>query len=281
MPRLIINADDFGITPDVTDSILACHDAGAVTSTTFMANGSDAERAADAARSRASLSTGLHFNLTEGEPQTDPSRVPTLLTSSGSFVGRGELVRRWMQGHLAPEEVWLELQSQLARMRRLGLEPSHLDSHQHVHALIPTVAYAVRRVASSLGRPARTPWTWRGARPRSVKRRLTQTALSFANRMWSASIPIPSTNDGFCSVFDLDCPPSSIELGSYEQLLAPYVDLRGTVELMVHPGGAKGGPGTSLSFSAVSAAEHTVLRTGELRSLATSMGFELTNYWTL
>jgi predicted glycoside hydrolase/deacetylase ChbG (UPF0249 family) len=63
---LIVNADDWGLRPDITDAILHVFGAGRVTSTSAMVHMTDSARAAGLARERG-LSTGLHLNLTFGD----------------------------------------------------------------------------------------------------------------------------------------------------------------------------------------------------------------------
>ena len=80
------------------------------------------------------LGVGLHFNLTEGRPLTD---VPSLVDAQGNFLLRGSLLRRSALGRIDPAEVAGELEAQLDRFSELGLNPTHLDSHEHVHMAPP------------------------------------------------------------------------------------------------------------------------------------------------
>ena len=68
MRRLIINADDFGLTPGVNRGIIQAHHRGIVTSATLMANGSAFETAAEAARTESNLGVGCHVVLLDGKP---------------------------------------------------------------------------------------------------------------------------------------------------------------------------------------------------------------------
>jgi chitin disaccharide deacetylase len=103
--RLIVNADDFGLSPAINQGILEAHTSGVVTSTSLMVDGRGAERAAAVARSHPELSVGLHF-VEDGTADLD-DRVQL----AGTF------------------------ERQLERFRELiGADPSHIDSHHHVHA---------------------------------------------------------------------------------------------------------------------------------------------------
>ena len=114
MRRLIVNADDFGLTEGVTQGILAAHVGGIVTSTSLMVDAPGAEHAAALAREHPRLSVGLHF-VDDGPDLDQP-------------------------GHAERE-----FARQLERFRALtGSEPTHVDSHHHVHiARMPTFAALV------------------------------------------------------------------------------------------------------------------------------------------
>ena len=126
--RLIVNADDFGLTRGVSRGILECYQNGIVTSTTLMVN-----RGADPAQLEAlrssGLGVGLHVNLTLGTPISDPRRVASLLD------GEGQLVRdaRVQAERAKPDEARIEMGNQIEEFQRLmGRFPTHLDSHHHV-----------------------------------------------------------------------------------------------------------------------------------------------------
>ena len=80
MKRLIVNADDFGMTEGVNRAILEAHLRGLVTSTTLLANGAAFASAAEIAGDTPALGVGVHLNLTEGRPSSDAARIPSLLT---------------------------------------------------------------------------------------------------------------------------------------------------------------------------------------------------------
>ena len=228
---LIVNADDFGITEGATDAIIACHRAGAVTSTTFMSTMPAAAYAAAEAHSNPGLCVGLHFNLTLGEPLT---RARGLLQPDGQLPDRGQLARAVLTGRIRASDIGAELQAQYLAMRALGLQPTHLDSHQHVH-VIPGVFGEVARFAATNGLPLRMPWRWAGRTSgKTLKRRLKEgvlaTTLSMLDRRRPNTVP---TNNGFCSVFDLPIAADHLTVESYRVLLAPYRS--GVIELMVHP----------------------------------------------
>jgi len=150
MRRLIVNADDFGLTPAVTEGILHCHRMGIVTSTTLLVNTPGSEHAARLMAGAPELGVGLHLNLTTGAPLLPPSQVPSLLGRRGRF-DKDPLRLRF---RVRPAEVLAEWRAQLARFRALtGGDPTHLDSHHHVH-LLPHLTGIAIELARSEGIPA-------------------------------------------------------------------------------------------------------------------------------
>ena len=152
---LIVNADDFGITEGATDAIVECHRAGSVTSTTLMTNMPAAQYAAQRAQENPALGVGLHFNLTLGRPLA-ALHVNSLTDGQGALLSRRDLALRAITGRLRAAEIRNELDAQHAAMRALGLTPTHLDSHQHVHA-IPGIFQVVANFAAERGLPMRMP----------------------------------------------------------------------------------------------------------------------------
>lgn len=128
--KLIINADDFGLSPSVNRAILDCFRMGNVTSATLMANMPGTEDAAALAKENPGLSVGLHFSLTEGRPL---SSCPTLVARDGSFHDRTGLFLRSFFRRIDPDDVRREFTAQMEKVRALGIVITHVDSHQHVH----------------------------------------------------------------------------------------------------------------------------------------------------
>jgi predicted glycoside hydrolase/deacetylase ChbG (UPF0249 family) len=131
---LIVNADDFGQSPGANAGVIEAHERGIVTSASMMVCWPAAREAAEYVRSQQMLSVGLHLDLgqwtfAEGEWTADYERVP--LSN--------------------PDEVEREVRRQLGLFRELvGRDPTHLDSHQHVHRDEPAES-VMARLASELG----------------------------------------------------------------------------------------------------------------------------------
>ncbi len=145
--RLIINADDFGLAPGVNAGVLEAIAAGVVTSISVMVN---TPAFADGMRALAKLSrppsVGLHLNLTAGTPLSAAADVPSLVDPRGRFHSLGALGARALAGRVRAADVERETRAQLAALRSAWPLVSHVDSHQHAHAL-PGILGAVRRAA--------------------------------------------------------------------------------------------------------------------------------------
>lgn len=167
---LILNADDFGFTPDVNAGIIETHRNGILTAATLMANGGAFEDAVRLAGDNPRLDIGCHLVLVQGESVRWPGRpLPATLAA---------LVRALAAGHIP---VYEELRAQIERILQSGLRPTHLDTHKHTHVL-PPVLDAVARLGSEFGiRWVRRPFDFAGARGGAgvpLKKRLTARALS-------------------------------------------------------------------------------------------------------
>ena len=93
--RLIINADDFGLSHGITDGILLTHRKGLLTSTSLMVNQPATEYAVRRAPEVSNLGVGIHLNLTEGSPILSHPR--TLADRQGRFFEKTEARRRLME----------------------------------------------------------------------------------------------------------------------------------------------------------------------------------------
>lgn len=151
MKLLIVNADDFGVSPARDRGILRAIDDGVVTSVSALANGLDVEPAAREILKRGGAGVGLHFNLSDGPPCGGPYR--TLTGEGGAFLGKRLARERAAladRSGFDPEEIAAEFSAQAARLRSLGIEPDHFDGHQHLH-VYPGVVEAVVRAARAAG----------------------------------------------------------------------------------------------------------------------------------
>src|SRR5262245_7813713 len=133
-PRLIVNADDLGLSPGVDRAIFAGHDQGIVTSASLMANGASFEHAVAGVLARPRLGCGVPLVLHDERPVLDPARIPTLVGADGRLKPLRDALRGLLFGTSAPKEIEAEYAAQIRRAQDAGIKPSHLDSHCHLHA---------------------------------------------------------------------------------------------------------------------------------------------------
>lgn len=163
VPRLIVNADDFGLTHGVNRAIIAGNSNGVVTSTTLMANAKATAEAMDLAKAQPSLKIGCHVVLIDGNPLS--ANLPSLTNGSSRF--RSSLKRFAFDAvgkKIAADEIEREAETQLRKIQAGGLTISHVDSHKHTH-MFPQILRPVLRAAKTCGiRAVRNPFeplrTW-------------------------------------------------------------------------------------------------------------------------
>jgi predicted glycoside hydrolase/deacetylase ChbG (UPF0249 family) len=229
--RLVINADDFGLSEGVNRGILEAHHAGSVTSTSLLVNlpaFADAVRGAGRAPR---LGVGLHFNLTAGSPVAPAAAVPSLCDpATGRFHPLRRLIARALTGRIAATDVLVECAAQVDRFRASGLPLTHLDSHRHVH-LLPGVWEAVMEVSRRRQiAVVRVPFDrlWRVAR----------TPTAFAEQMLlRMSYRLAGGNGGPRPVDHFQGSALFAQRDFRDRLLGLLDHLDpGVTELMVHPG---------------------------------------------
>ena len=161
MRRLIINADDFGLTHGVNRAIVEAHQHGVVTSATLMANGAAFEDAVNIAQSVPRLSIGCHVVLVDGSPVLESAQVSSLLTrpNLAKFgTGIAKFSFRALSGRIESSQVEAEVTAQIRKVQLAGITVSHLDSHKHTH-MFPSVFRPLLRAAAACGvRAVRNPF---------------------------------------------------------------------------------------------------------------------------
>jgi hopanoid biosynthesis associated protein HpnK len=148
--RLIINADDFGLTSGVNRAIVEAHQQGVVTSATLMANSRAFDEAAAMAKRNPTLAVGCHVVLVDGFPVSAPSNIPSLLgQDSARFRAKlGQFVRAGRK--VTSADIEAEATAQIRKIQAAGVTVSHLDSHKHTH-MFPAVTGSTLRAAKACG----------------------------------------------------------------------------------------------------------------------------------
>jgi predicted glycoside hydrolase/deacetylase ChbG (UPF0249 family) len=159
--RLIINADDFGLTEGVNQAIAECHSAGTVTSSTLMANSRAFGNAVATAKSAKSLGIGCHVMLVDGEPIVPSAQAASLLANGSNRFREGfaEFAFAAMQNKLSPDHIFREAAAQMEHIQTNGrIKLTHFDTHKHTH-IFPQVLRPLLRAAKECGvRALRNPF---------------------------------------------------------------------------------------------------------------------------
>jgi chitin disaccharide deacetylase len=226
--QIILNADDFGASPDTVSATVACFERGALTSATIMPNMPATAEALEYARVRPDYSFGVHLTLTGNgseRPLTPAASVARLVDSSGRLLPARDVRLRALLGRLSLDEIEREIAAQIAFVAEHGVSVSHVDSHRHLHKLGP-FREALRSVLPQFGiervRAVQDVWL----------RRPIGSATLWLGRSWRRAVAASfSTTDHFYM------PSSANDLDWEEGLLATVRRLPGrTLEIGVHPG---------------------------------------------
>ncbi len=236
--RLIVHADDFGLSPSVNHGIVEAHCRGIVTSTSIMACGAAFEHAVALARSTPTLDVGVHLTLTEEPPVSSPERIPSLVAPDGRFHEHtSSFVRQWITGRVSLDEVELELDAQIRRVVDQGVAVSHLDGHQHVH-MVPGIRRVVGCLAArydihAVRYPREAPRPYMVAEVKSAPRLIRLLALNAF--CMAAGAQREMRPDHFFGFFFGGRLTKANLLKVFEGL-----PRRGVCELMCHPGQPEG-----------------------------------------
>lgn len=147
MLKIIFNADDFGISPGVNQSIWRAYHEGILNSTSLMINQEFVPEALEMAKRMPDLTVGLHINLTNERPAADPKDIPHLVGPDGKF--KNGFVKLFLLSLVHPKTLYretkTEIKAQIEKYLATGLALDHLNSHRHVH-LIPAIFRAVKEL---------------------------------------------------------------------------------------------------------------------------------------
>lgn len=242
MRRLIVNADDFGLTSGVNRGIIEAHTRGIVTSSTLMASGAKFQEAVDMASRVPQLSVGCHVLLVDASPVLDVQQVSSLAFVSNSSRNSGTAKFRdslvsfaclALARRLDEDEIEAEITAQIRKLQAAGLQVSHLDSHKHTH-MFPVVFRPMLRAAKKCGiRAVRNPFEpLFFAGTRNWKRRIQLGILrsfqeSFREALGGAGMMTPNGCVGILAT-------GGLNLQTFRQLIENLPE--GTWEFVTHPG---------------------------------------------
>ena len=238
MARLIVNADDFGLTSGVNRAILELHASGVLTSTSLMARAAAIDEAIRIARATPSLGVGCHIVLVDGDPALPPHQIPTLIEPrTGRFPDSLTVfLLRLFTGRIRTAEIETEVTAQIALLQRGGLRLTHIDTHKHTH-MFPSVLRPVLRAARVRGiRAIRNPfepaWAIHATQGAALARVAEVSVLRWLEPACRRNIAEEgfATTDGTIAVAGTGI-LNAATLRSLLQKLPP-----GTWELVTHPG---------------------------------------------
>jgi chitin disaccharide deacetylase len=274
--KLVVTADDFGISPAVDRGILEAFHRGIVRSTALLVNFPDVYDSVARLRHEPGLEVGIHLNLTAGPPVLPPERVPSLVRADGNFHGFTAFFARVALSQIDWHEVAMEWEAQFERGIELGCAFTFITSHQHVH-MLPALArisaklaheFEVRAVRLSNFRVSEMLWPLR----------LKGLALStFA----ATAADIFKRSNVFSNASILEIPPGTPDR-TVQQLCGIIKRLdSGVHELVCHPGYVDSLLETRDTYVAARPGELSVLTDAKLATFLQTAGIERTTFHEL
>lgn len=279
--RLIINADDFGLLPEVNRGVIECFEKGSISSTTMMVNTEGTEEAASLAKKHLELGVGLHFNLTLGRPVSSPFEIPSLVGNNGGFNSRSTFEKKMLLKKIQFQDVEKEFKAQMKKFEEFELEMTHIDSHHHVH-LFPSIFKIVSYYAKKKGFPLRIPWVfYKFLKPALTLNCMKTIWRKFLLNIFISKIPAESYEqimvpNRFLSVYDFVPMPRQFFPHHYLRLIKEATS--GLTEIMVHP--AYNTPKLEILFSNsyIKELELKTLTNFSLIKSAEKMGIEIVSF---
>ena len=132
--RLIVNADDFGLSASVNAAVIRAHRDGILTTASLMVNEPGFDEAVRLAKDNPRLGVGLHLTLLMGHSVLTREKIPGLVNAHGEFsnspIGVG--FKYFFQRHLR-EQLRAEIHAQFAKFHATGLPLDHVNGHLHLH----------------------------------------------------------------------------------------------------------------------------------------------------
>ncbi|KQP89044.1 hopanoid biosynthesis-associated protein HpnK [Methylobacterium sp. Leaf117] len=268
MKRLVVTADDFGLSLQVNEAVEQAHRDGILTAASLMVSAPAADDAVARARRLPSLRIGLHLVMVEAWPTLPPERIPDLVTADGLI--RSDMERLGLDLALkasARRQLSAEIEAQFLAFRATGLPLDHVNAHKHfhVHPIIAGLVLAAgrRHGMRAIRVPRETRAVLRAAEPGANPKPALDTAP------WAALLAVRARQQG------LLIPDRTLGLAwsgammpaRVQGLLAHLPD--GLTELYSHPATGSGFPGEAPGYAYV--AERDALVAPE--SLAAAAGF--------
>jgi predicted glycoside hydrolase/deacetylase ChbG (UPF0249 family) len=282
--RLIVNADDLGLSHGITDGILLAHREGIVTSASLMVNQPATDYAVAKLREAPNLDVGIHLNLCQGQPVLPPSSIPSLVGNDGNFLPPVQMGRKLVGLRVSPKEIEAEFCAQIDRMLSYGLKPSHADSHHRFHiypgaALVFSRAVRSRGIERARGAKKRT-WPHGGLFGAHVGRFYRRFAVNsyndFLQRVLFRKLRLPDAGVALHPKFRGKLPELANAWCSAFENMPP-----GTYEIWCHPGFREMGFSETDALCEQRQVETVMLTQRRLLEAVRRAGIELINFQEL
>jgi len=200
-PRLIINADDFGLSKGINEEIIHCLKDGILTSVSLMTGGRAGDEAICLALNFSKeIGVGVHLTLDGEFPVIEPKNITSLVTKDGKFHLRPHMLFRLLKGQVSKKAVYDEWAAQIEKLICAGIRPDHLNGHGHIH-IFPTLLPVVIELAQQFGIPAvrlpSEPWNTSGSFKRFPGRFIISILSKIARYKFKNSLKYPDYMLGF------------------------------------------------------------------------------------
>lgn len=149
--KLIINADDFGLSDHTVEWTIKGFECGALTSATIMAGMPATDKAVEYAKTHPQFSFGVHFYLVDESPMCKPDEIPSMIDpKTGKLWQTRKFILRNFAGLIKVEDLKREMRAQYLAIKNAGMPISHVDGHGHNHRL-PQSIKALAELKDELG----------------------------------------------------------------------------------------------------------------------------------
>lgn len=261
MKKLIVNADDLGLTPGVTDGIICGHQTGIVTSTSVLMNSRHIQDDLPCTKqSCPQLGIGVHLVITEGQPLLPLNEVHSLVDENGNFIKLHHQPDRMPALDL--DEVRAEWNAQIEKFLSFGFRPDHLDSHHHTACFNRDIFKIMLALARDYGLPVRCP-------PLEYLDVLGENGIKALLGEYGVNAPAGCIT----SFYGHD---NAVSLENLQQIIAQLKD--GTYEVMCHPGYADPELIASSSYSTPRESELEILTSDEVQHALKKHHLTLVNF---
>jgi chitin disaccharide deacetylase len=133
--KIIICADDFGISSGVSKGILQLAENNKISATSVMVCFDDwRQEAKPLFNLKNQIDIGLHFTLTGSAPLSNPQEIPSLVNTRGEFESLGQFIKKCFLRNINSEDVKREFHKQFdSFVEFFGFTPHYVDGHHNVH----------------------------------------------------------------------------------------------------------------------------------------------------